>query len=338
LNPVAFQQDFQVPSRRLSFSPRFDYQINDKNTLVARYSFERATLDNQGVGNLSLPSRAYATTTTEHEFRLTETMIINPTTINETRFQYEINKRDQTGDNSIPTISVSEAFTGGGSQIGHSFNRSNSWELQNYTTSSIGKKNNHGVKFGVRLRGTSVDDRSESNFGGTFSFAGIRELRVPANCDPASAGCAVIPAVGPLDQYRSRILGTVDPRYNFSPTQFRITTGEPQQDVSQTDIGLFASDDWRVNPGLTLSFGLRYENQTNVSDNSNLSPRFSFAWSPGAGGARAPKTVIRGGFGSFFERFSENFTFGLLRIIGRLNHSESSEISRRRASTSSSLI
>src|SRR5688572_7085725 len=98
LNPVSFQQEFQVPNRRFSFSPRFDYAINDKNTLVARYSFGRSSVENQGIGGLSLPSRAYSTKNVEHEIRLTETMIINPTTINEPRLEYDWDKREQVGD------------------------------------------------------------------------------------------------------------------------------------------------------------------------------------------------------------------------------------------------
>ena len=285
LNPVPFQQEFQIPNRRFSFSPRFDFALNDKNTLVARYSFARSSVENQGIGGTSLPTRAYETKNVEHELRLTETMIINPTTINETRFEYDWEKREQVGDNSIPTISVADAFTGGGSQIGLSFNRANTWELQNYTTTSVGKNSAHALKFGVRLRGISFRDRSESNFGGNFTFTN-------------------------LATYRATLEDTA------FPTQFRITTGEPEQEVSRTDVGLFITDDWRVNPGLTLSFGLRYENQTNVSDPFNFAPRFSFAWSPGAGGARAPKTVFRGGFGVFYERFSENLTLQALRFGG----------------------
>ncbi len=315
LNPVNFRQEFQIPSRRLSFSPRFDYAINDKNTLVARYSFERSSVENQGIGNTSLPSRAFNTKNVQHEVRLTETMIINPTTINETRFEYEWEKREQVGDNSIPTINVADAFTGGGAQIGLSFNRANTWELQNYTTTSLGGNTQHALKFGVRIRGTSISDRSENNFGGNFTFPGSPEVRSPAGCTPLGTGCTVvIPALSPLEQYRGRLLGNTDARY--FPTQFSITTGEPQQDVSRTDYGLFVTDDWRVNPGLTLSFGLRYENQTNISDNLNFAPRFSFAWSPGAGGARAPKTVFRGGFGVFYDRFSENLTLQALRFNG----------------------
>jgi hypothetical protein len=313
LNAVPFQQEFQIPNRRFSFSPRFDYALNDKNTLVARYSFERSTVENQGIGGTSLPSRAYETSNLEHEFRGTETMIINPTTINETRFEYSWEKREQTGDNSIPTINVSDAFTGGGAQIGLSFNRSKTWELQNYTTTSIGKNSAHALKFGVRLRGISFTDRSENNFGGSFSFPGAAAIQTCNTATPPV--CTIIePAITPIDQYRGRILGNTSSRY--LPTQFRITTGDLDQDVSRTDIGLFATDDWRVNQGLTLSFGLRYENQTNVSDNTNFAPRFSFAWSPGAGGARAPKTVFRGGFGVFYERFSENLTLQALRFGG----------------------
>jgi hypothetical protein len=288
LNPIPFQQEFQIPNRRFSFSPRFDFALNDKNTLVARYSFSRSSVENQGIGGTSLPSRAYETKNVEHELRLTETMIINPTTINETRFETSWEKREQVGDNSIPTINVAEAFTGGGSQIGLSFNRSNDWELQNYTTTSAGKNSAHALKFGVRLRGIRFTDRSENNFGGNFTFIN-------------------------LANYIATLRGT-----SF-PTQFRITTGQLEQEVSRTDLGLFVSDDWRLNPGLTLSFGLRYENQTNVSDNGNFGPRFSFAWSPGAGGARAPKTVIRGGFGMFYERFSENLTLQALRFGGGEN-------------------
>jgi hypothetical protein len=284
-NPIPFQQEFQIPNRRFSLSPRFDFAINDKNTLVARYSFSRSSVENQGIGGTSLPSRAYETKNVEHEIRLTETMIINPTTINETRFEYDWEKREQVGDNSIPTVSVAEAFTGGGSQIGLSFNRANTWELQNYTTTSVGKNSEHGLKFGIRLRQISFTDRSENNFGGNFTFTNLNE-------------------------YIATLNGTGTPR------QFRITVGDPDEEVSRTDVGLFITDDWRVNQGLTLSFGLRYENQTNVSDNMNFAPRFSFAWSPGAGGARAPKTVFRGGFGVFYERFSENLTLQALRFDG----------------------
>ena len=323
-NVVPFNQEFTVPNRRLSISPRVDYQINDKNTLVARYSFTNFRSENQGIGDFSLPSRAFATTQTEHEIRLTETMIINAKTINETRFSYEWENREQNGDNTIPTINISQAFTGGGAQIGLNYNRAQNWELQNYTTTTLGKTNQHSIKFGVRLRGVTIKDRSESNFGGTFTFQGLPETRRTPTCVPSNDPTCIIPAVSPLEQYRQKLLGNPDPRYN--PTTFSLTSGNPLADVSQYDVGLFLSDDWRISPSLTLGLGLRYENQSNISDNYNFSPRFSFAYSPGAGGARQPKTVFRGGFGIFYERFSENLTLQENRFDGiqQLNYVVSS--------------
>ncbi|MCY7346038.1 MAG: TonB-dependent receptor [Pyrinomonadaceae bacterium] len=319
LNPsfsiVPFQQEFQVPNRRFSFSPRLDYQINDKNTLIARYSFTRFSIQNQGITDTNLPSRASENKNTEHEMRLTETMIINPKTVNETRFEYEVSRNEQLGDNTIPAINVAAAFNGGGAQVGQSYNRANYFELQNYTTTSVGKNSQHALKFGVRLRNNSIEDRSENNFGGTFVFPGAPEIRSNALCNPSTdPTCIVSAAVSPINQYQQNVLGNNDVRFN--PSQFTITTGNPLARVSRFDAGAFISDDWRVNPQLTLGFGLRYENQTNISDNTNFAPRFNFAYSPGAGGARQPKTVFRGGIGVFFDRFGENLTLQAERFNG----------------------
>ncbi len=295
LNPVNFREEFQVPNRRFSFSPRFDYAINKDHTLVVRYSFSRSSVENQGIGGTSLPTRAYETSNRDHEIRLTETAILNARTVNETRFEYDWSDREQAGDNSIPTISVPDAFVGGGSQIGLSFNKERDWELQNYTTTSFGKSSQHAVKFGGRVRSLTLSDRSENNFGGTFTFSGFT-------------------GVTPLEHYRQNLLGNTNGAYD--PTQFSITTGTPELSVSRTDYGLFITDDWRLNPGLTLSFGLRYENQTNISDNGNFAPRLAFAWSPGAGGSKPSKTVFRGGVGIFYDRFSENLTLQAERFNG----------------------
>ena len=61
-NIVGFSQDVTVPSRRFSFSPRFDYAINDANTLQGRYSFSRNTSENQGIGGFNLTDRANVVT------------------------------------------------------------------------------------------------------------------------------------------------------------------------------------------------------------------------------------------------------------------------------------
>jgi len=100
-------------------------------------------------------------------------------------------------------------------------------------------------------------------------------------------------------------------------TQFTINAGNPALSANQFDASVFAGDDWRVRPNVTLSYGLRYEVQTNVSDRHDFAPRLAVAWAPG-GRARgsAPKSVIRVGFGMFYDRFSLANTLTALRFDG----------------------
>ncbi len=314
-NIIGFRRDVRLPSKRVNIAPRFDFTINSKNTLVARYSFTHTSAQNQGIGDTSLLSRAYNTASREHEIRLTETMIINPKTVNETRFEYSNNDREQNGDNSIPTISVSSSFTGGGASIGRSFTHNKTWELNNFTSTSFGKAMNHSFKVGGRLRHVSIADRSENNYAGTFSFVGAPAIRSPAGCDPVGPNCVIIsPALTSIDQYKGKVSGSLGTRFN--PTQFTLTSGNPLVGVTQYDGALFVSDDWKYRPDLLISVGMRYENQTNISSRLNFAPRLGIAWSPGAGGAKQPKFVFRGGAGVFYNRFGENNTLQTLRFNG----------------------
>jgi hypothetical protein len=293
LNAVRFNQTIQQPRRFMTFSPRFDYAINQNHTIVARYTYSRFSLENTGVGGFNLPSRAFNTGNNQHTFQITETAVLNPKVINETRFQFIRTANEQEGDNSVPTVQVLDAFTGGGSQIGLSFNRERRWELQNYTTATWFP--NHVFRFGARVRGVKITDVSRNNFGGTFVFTS-------------------------LDQYRRVLLG--DP--TVFPTQFTLSGGEPEASVSQVDFGAFFQDEWRIRPNLSLTLGLRYEKQSNIDSKFNFAPRIFFAWAPGGTstgtlgqfGAGQPAFVIRGGFGIFYDRFIEGNTLGAIRFNG----------------------
>jgi hypothetical protein len=52
-----------------------------------------------------------------------------------------------------------------------------------------------------------------------------------------------------------------------------------------------------------LSYGLRFESQNDIVNHADWAPRLGFAWGIGGGGKTAPKTVLRAGFGVFYDRF-----------------------------------
>jgi len=307
LNIVGLNQTVPIPNRRPEFSVRLDYALSPKHTLVGRYENEHSS-SLTGVGGFSLASRIYKTVSTQQTVRLTETAILNKRTVNETRAQFSNNVSRDDANNTIPTINVQEAFTGGGSQAGKSSSTQDRWELSNTTSLAMG---NQTVRFGARMRHVSITNISPQNFGGTWTFAGSRTIGNPAGLTS-------------IQVYQTTLQGL---QAGLSPaairaagggaTQFTIATGNPKNSVSQWDFGGFGQDDWKMRPNLMLSFGLRYENQDNINSNFNFAPRLGFAWAPGGATRQHPaKTTIRGGFGLFYDRVGENLTLTTIRLNG----------------------
>jgi hypothetical protein len=319
LNPLGLGFGVVVPRRTLTFGPRFDIQINPSNTLIARYNFNRSSTDNSGVGGFSLPERAFTNAFTQQELQFTETAVLNASMINETRFQFSRNRSESIGDISIPTLNVSSAFISGGSQVGDVTNTNTRFDLQNFLAWQRG---NHSFKFGGRLRHIRITDINPNNFGGTFTFTGGLVPVLDAANQPVLNQSPIF--VDSVERYRRTLLGRELGRTALEiramgggASQFNISAGNPLASVSQTDVGFYAQDDWRIRPNFTLSYGLRYEKQDNISSKFNFAPRIAFAWSPGAANATKPPTmVIRAGGGVFYNRFSESNTLQANRFNG----------------------
>lgn len=267
------------PRVRTNFTARLDYQLASSNTLMVRYQFTHNHEENDGVSQLSLPSQAYDQTSSENTIQVSDTQIFGPHVINETRFEWQ---RDNTGQNSLfaqPEINVQQQFVDGGNPIGISSVITNHYEMQNYTSIN---KGNHFIRLGGRLRDTANTSNSTQNFNATYSFGATQDPLNPAT------------TITPLTNF-----------HNGQPTQLTITTGNPLLQDNFVDVGLYAEDDWKVRPNMTLSYGLRYETQNDIAYHGNWAPRIGFAWGLGKKNA-APKTVIRTGFGMFYDRFPQN--------------------------------
>ena len=271
------------PHTRTNVSPRIDYQISKNNTLTARYQYFRNSEDNDGVGQLALEDQGYTNASSEHTFQISDTQVVSSKIINETRFQYLRESSQQTPLSTSTTVSVLGAFTTGGSSGGISTDYQDHYELQNYTAMALG---NHFLKFGGRLRATHDVSVAPNGFNGTWLF---QDLLAYKNNAP----------------------------FQYSITQAPAGSGTiPTVQVNVVDAGLYVQDDWRWRPNFTVSYGLRFETQNAIGDHGDWAPRLSFAWGIGGSQGSAPKTVLRAGFGMFYDRFSESNVLQAERFNG----------------------
>ena len=296
-----------VPNRltRTNISPRIDLQITPTNTLTVRYQYFRDNETNQGIGGLSLPSQGYNALSTEQTLQVSDTQIFGANIVNETHFQYIRDVSNQVSLCTAATISPQctaipaspgtvimlpvqcNAFTftlnvSGAFTCGGNLRGTDADTQNHYEIQNYTSwaHGKHFLKFGVRLRDVSDNDFSTSGFNGQFAFPSTAALQ------------------------------------GNSPNQFSLTSGIPVAHVNLFDAGLYIQDDWRVKPNITLSGGLRFETQNHISDHADWAPRVSLAW--GLGHGKTPKTVLRAGWGIFYDRFQDSNVLQENRLNGTI--------------------
>ena len=288
--PVPFNAAYPASRTRTNTGARMDYQLTPNNILTGRYHFWQDIDANEGVGGFNLASQAYHQGETEHTIQISDTQVLGAKAVNETRFQYI---RDVTQQNPMslePTVDVLGSFVGGGNNQGLLNDRVNHYEFQNYTSVSRGK---HFLKFGARLRFSKDSNAATNGFNGAFTFSSLAAYQAAQQA--LAAGTPIAPA--------------------SLPSQFSLTTGIPQSSASMFDAGVYVQDDWRVRSNVTLTYGLRFETQTGVPDHIDPAPRIAIAWGVGRKGS-TPKTVIRAGYGVFYDRFKLDYILQAKRLNG----------------------
>jgi hypothetical protein len=315
-NVIDFSDAVPDPRTRTNLSPRLDYQIGKNNTLTVRYQYEHENQTNNGIGQFNLPSLGFNQINTEHNIQVSDTQIISAKTINETRFRFNRETSDQTPLSTAPTISVQGAFTSGGNSNGLSTDTLDRYEFQNYTSMTLGK---HFLKFGIRVRDNRDVNAALSNFNGNFNFGLRQNPACPPNSPPSAC-----PKITGIQAYGLTLQGLAQGltlpaiiAVGGGASQYSITTGTARAEVNYIDAGPYVQDDWRIRRNVTLSFGLRFETQDNVGDHADFAPRLGLAWGIGGGGKNgAPKTVLRAGYGIFYDRFTYDLVLQQERLNG----------------------
>jgi hypothetical protein len=276
-NSTTYTAAVPNPQSRLDINPRFDLQLGQNNTLTIRYMFDRTAETNSGVSGIALQSQAYNVLNYEHILQLSDTQIISPKIVNDLHFQYMADRDNQTATSTAPTITVSGSFIGGGNNSGVTHDNQDRFEFSDNVTATAGK---HALNIGTRLRLAHEVNATTAGFNGSFVYNSIAD------------------------------------EVSGKASQYSVTAGKSTASVNLFDAALYYQDDWSINPALTFSYGLRYEAQNRISDHADLAPRLLLAWAPAAAHGKKASTVLRFGYGWFYDRFSQSYVLDAIHQNG----------------------
>jgi hypothetical protein len=176
------------------------------------------------------------------------------------------------GHAGVPDISVNGGFTLGNNFEGELPQVGNVFDLSDSYSKIIGK---HSLKFGGTVSRQKFDQTLFFETTGLETILSVQNLcqpginPTPPSPAPGVPGCTPIIVgnddVGFADSYPDYLLGFVN-TYNQGGTQ--------SENLTNTLVGVFAEDSWKLKPNLTLNYGLRWELNTPYGDSGHRLPTF----------------------------------------------------------------
>ncbi|MGH9405654.1 MAG: carboxypeptidase regulatory-like domain-containing protein [Terriglobia bacterium] len=289
------------------------YRIANSDTLHGYYAFQRDSRHEPSLQGNNVPGFGDIRPAHRQLLTVNETHIFGPATVND--FRMGFNRLYENFNPATPlnpsSLGIADGVTSAigipqisvagsfnvGGPAGFPQGRGDTVYVWSDTVSRL--EGNHSLKFGADVRRFQ-----NNNFGedvGSMTFTSIPNF----------------------------LAGNVN--------SFTINASGTFSSIRTTGLGLFAQDDWKLKPNLTLELGLRWDENTTPSEvfnrfvvfvpatdslarigsngigqpfatnDKDFGPRFGFAWQPFRNG----KMVVRSGYGIYYDQPVTNDVTGL---------------------------
>lgn len=306
---------------------KIDHQFNDKESLFANYVYsssdQRFPLGGLGYGAGSrIAQFAQVSPTKVQVVSAGLLSTLNGGKLNELRFGYSryttsfagadanfnpasIGLNLGNGKTGLPEIDFGGIIENLGASA-YSIPRGRTSHTTQLLDNFFLSKGKHSIKFGAEYRRAVVDSYNDNLERGLLS--------VNFETDPATGD----------NLYSPDSVVNILTSYYLGDIYTGINTGNTQRTTANNNLGIFVQDDYHVADRLTLNMGLRWEYFGPLSESNglisnydfatgtllqgrgynnkltNFSPRFGFAYQV------ADKTVLRGGYGLYFDYIPQN--------------------------------
>jgi len=245
---------------------KIDHQVRGADQLGVRYALYHVSADNsRGAGALNAATASAGLDNVDQSVAVSNTAVLSTRMVNETRAQFASGDLKAPPTDPVgPAVSIA-GVASFGTLSGSPTRRVN--RMYQVVDNLAYQAGRHAVKTGVDLLFNDDTITYPRSVRGAYTFSSLANF----------------------------LSGVYN---NAGYTQ---TFGVSSVSQRNPNVGVYAQDEWKVVPGVTLNAGVRYDLQfveTIETDTNNVSPRIGVAWTPFGSSA----TIIRGSAGIFYDR------------------------------------
>ena len=319
--PLRLSRAFESEGDRKRISLSISSEFIEKHQVFFKQDFKEEFGRGLGVGELFLESRSVDSVSRNWTSSFSDLYIPAGNFYSRSSIIGTISTQSRNSLSDEASINVEGAFYGGGGNVG----------FQNTSLSMLGKNDSVWsfdrltLGFGGEMLWHRWSETNSSNVNGTYVFSGQTAPRL--NTELLSVmdqeGRVIVESITSFESFRRnqkfRQLGYTPERireFGGGAAQFSILSGSQAFNTSQIEYASYLQSSYQLRNDIGISLGIRYENQSNINDNSNFAPRFGVAWKPKRKESQNllwSLPSITAGFGLFYSRFGIENKVNLVR-------------------------